>query len=170
CRRRSEVPADASLPFTGSSGASAPASSVLSRRYDFLPPIPPHFVAFAGRYPRVHSFASVPGGRVRRRGPELLTRSPGRELAEETTGSRKFLGNPHCPFAHVQSTPAGLRSPDRCGGTAWPLVSQKQRLPRGGFRRSIAWPSDWLSVLESQGRFFSTFLRDARGLLGQRDR
>ena len=44
------LPADASLPSTGSSGASSPASTVLSKRYDFLPPIPPRFVAFAWRY------------------------------------------------------------------------------------------------------------------------
>lgn len=132
-------------------GDRSPASSVLSRRYDFLPPVPPHFVAFVWRYLRVHSFSSLPGGRVRRRGPELLTRSPARELAVEATGSRKFLGNPHCPFAHVQSTPAGLRSPDHCGGAAWPLGSQKQRLPRKVFRRSIAWPSDWLSTLRRAG-------------------
>ena len=99
CFPRSGPPADASLPSTGSSGASSPASTVLSRRYDSLPPVPPHFVAFAWRYPRVHSFPSLPGGRVRRRGPELLTRSPARELAEETTGSPRFLGNPKCPFA-----------------------------------------------------------------------
>src|SRR5262249_5280627 len=169
CFPRSGLPTDASLPSTGSSGASSPASAVLSRRYDSLPPVPPHFVAFVWRYPRVHSFSSLPGGRVHRRGLELLTRSPGRELAEETTGSRKFLGNPDCPFAHVQSTPVGLRAPDHGGVAAWPLVSEQQRLPRKVFRRSIAWLSDWLSVLESQGRFFSTFLRDARGLLGQRD-
>ena len=42
--------------------------------YDFLPPIPPHFVAFAWRYLGVHSFCSLPGGRVRRRGLELVTR------------------------------------------------------------------------------------------------
>src|SRR5262245_39555576 len=47
CFPRSSLPADASLPFTGSSGASSPASSVLSKRYDFLPSIPPHLVAFA---------------------------------------------------------------------------------------------------------------------------
>ena len=82
------------------------------------------------------------------------SRSPGvsgRDFAEETTGSRKFLGNPDCPFAHVQSTPAGLRSPDHCGGAAWPLGSQKQGLPRGVFRRSIAWLSDWLSPLRRAG-------------------
>src|SRR5262249_43701727 len=79
CCPRSDLPADASLPSTGSSGASSPASAVLSRRYDFLPPVPPHFVSFAGRYLRVHSLSSLPGGRVHRRSPELLTRSPGRE-------------------------------------------------------------------------------------------
>jgi hypothetical protein len=71
---RSSRPADASLPFTGSSGARSPGSSVLSKRYDFLPPIPPHFIAVVWRYLRVHSFFSLPGGRVHRRGLELVTR------------------------------------------------------------------------------------------------
>ena len=31
-------------------GASSPASTVLSGRYDFLPPVPPRFVSFAWRY------------------------------------------------------------------------------------------------------------------------
>ena len=59
------LPADASLPSPGSSGASSPASTVLSKRYDFPPPIPPHFVAFAWRYLRGHSFFSLPDRRVR---------------------------------------------------------------------------------------------------------
>ena len=42
--------ADASLPSTGSSRASSPASTVLSKRCDFLLPISPHFVSFAWRY------------------------------------------------------------------------------------------------------------------------
>ena len=50
CCPRSSLPTDASLPFTGSSGASSPASAVLSRRYDLRPPIPPHLVAFVWRY------------------------------------------------------------------------------------------------------------------------
>ena len=74
CVPRWGLPADASLPSPGSSGASSPASPVLPKRYDFLPPIPPHFVAFAWRYLNVHSFGSLPGGRVRRRGLELVTR------------------------------------------------------------------------------------------------
>ena len=75
----------------------------------------------------------------------------GRDIAEETTGSPKFLGNPHCPFAHVQSTPAGLLAPDHYGAAAWPLVCEQQRLPRKVFRRSIAWLSDSLSTLRRAG-------------------
>jgi hypothetical protein len=73
--------------------------------------------------------------------------SPTGNIAEETTGSPKFLENPDCPFAHVQSTPVGLLTPDHCGAATWPLVCEKQRLPRKVFRRSIAWLSDWLSTL-----------------------
>ena len=52
---------------------------------------------------------------------------------------------------HVQSTPAGLRAPDHCGVTAWPLLSEQQGLPRKVFRRSIAWLSGSLSTLRSAG-------------------
>jgi hypothetical protein len=78
------------------------------------------------------------------RGLELVTRWLPPGCTEETTGAPKFLGNPDCPFAHVQSTPAGLSAPDHYGASAWPLVSKKQRLPRKVFRSSIAWLSDWL--------------------------
>jgi len=77
--------------------------------------------------------------------------SPTGNIAEETTGSPKFLGNPDCPFAHVQSTPVGLLTPDHCGAATWPLVCERQRLTRKVFRRSIAWLSDWLSTLRGVG-------------------
>src|SRR6516225_2474552 len=51
--------------------------------------------------PRLHSFCSLRGGRVRRPGLELVTRWLRPGCAEETTGSPRFLGNPDCPFAHV---------------------------------------------------------------------
>lgn len=38
------------FPPRGPAGNRSPASAVLSRHYDFLPPLPPHFVAFAWRY------------------------------------------------------------------------------------------------------------------------
>ena len=136
CFPRSGRPTDASLPSTGSSGASSPASTVLSRRYDSLPPVPPHFVSFVWRYLRVHSFSSLPAGRVRRRGPELLTRSPGRDLAEETTGSPRFLGTPKCPFALVS------RRRQDCGHQT---IAASQRGPwdhksKGSHERSFGAP------------------------------
>ena len=100
----------------------------------------------------MHSLRSLLGGRARRRGLELVTRYSRRDVAEETTGSPKFLGNPHDPFAHVQSTPAGLLAPDHYGVAARPLVCEQQRLPQLVFRRSIAWLSDWLSTLRRAGR------------------
>ncbi len=67
-------------------------------------------------------------------------------------GLPKFLGNPNCPFAHVP-----IRRRQDClhqtvhSAAAWPLVEQKQRLPRKVFRRSIAWLSDSLSTLRRTG-------------------
>jgi hypothetical protein len=48
-------------------------------------------------------------------------------------------------------TPAGPRTPDRYGAATWPLVIERQRLPRRVFRRSIAWLSDSLFTLRSAG-------------------
>jgi hypothetical protein len=62
------------FPSLAPVGDRSPASPVLSRRYDLLPPVAPHFVAFVWRYLSVHSFFSLPGGRVRRRSLELVTR------------------------------------------------------------------------------------------------
>ena len=70
--------------------------------------------------PRLHSLGSLLGGRVRRRGLELVTRYSGRDVTEETTGSPKFLGNLDCPFARVL-TDAGRTAntrPLRCSSVA----------------------------------------------------
>jgi hypothetical protein len=151
CVPRSSPPADASLPSTGSSGASSPALTVLPKRYDLLPPIPPHFVSVAWRYLRVHSFFSLPGGRVRRRGLQLVTRylQPGFRRGNDRIS--QVPGEPQVSVRHVQSTLAGLLAPDHYGAAARPLASEKQRLPRKVFRRSIAWLSDSLSALRSAG-------------------
>jgi hypothetical protein len=45
----------------------------------------------------------------------------------------------------------GTATPDHCGAAAWPLTSEKQRLPRLVFRSSIARLSDSLSTLRSAG-------------------
>jgi len=62
------------FPPPAPAGGSSPASSVLPRRYDFLPSIPPCFVTFAWRYLSLHSLFSLPGGRVPHQGLELVTR------------------------------------------------------------------------------------------------
>src|SRR5262249_25051253 len=56
-------------------------------------------------------------------------------------------GGPQVSVCPVQSTPAGLRTPDQYSAAAWPLVCEKQRLPRKVFRRSIAGLPDSLSTL-----------------------
>src|SRR5262245_52883507 len=71
--------------------------------------------------------------------------------AEETTGSPKFLGNRLSVCTCSTPTPAGPLTPDRYGAAAWPLVIERQRLPRKVFRRSIAWLSDSLFTLRSAG-------------------
>ena len=101
--------------------------------------------------PRLHSSGSLLGGRVRRQGLELFARClrPGSRRGSDRIS--QVPGEPqNCPFAHVQSTPAGLPAPDHCSAAAWPLVFQQQRLPRKVFRSSIAWLSDWLSTLRSR--------------------
>ena len=120
CIPRAGLPAGASLPSPGSSGASSPASAVLSKRYDSLPPVPPHFVAFAWRYLRVHSFFSLPGGRVRRRGLELVTRylRPGLSLRRR----QDLPGSQETPIVRLPCSidagrTAGTR-PLRCRGVA----------------------------------------------------
>ncbi len=51
--------------------------------------------------PRLHSLGSLPGRRVSCQSLELLTRCLRRDVAEEATGSPKFLGNLNCLSAHV---------------------------------------------------------------------
>ena len=94
---------------------------------------------------------SLPSGRVNRRGLELVTRLLHPGIAEETTGSPKFLRNQLSVCTCSNPTPAGLLAPDHYGAAAWPLVIERQRLPRKVFRRSIAWLSNSLSTLRSEG-------------------
>jgi len=51
----------------------------------------------------MHSLFSLSARRVRWQSLELVTRYLQPGIAEETTGSPKFLGNPHDPFAVFQS-------------------------------------------------------------------
>ena len=140
------------FPPLAPAGSRSPASAVLSRRYDFLPPIPPHFVAFAWRYLSVHSFFSLPGGRVRRRGLELVTRylRPGFSLRKRQDLPSSW-GTPivrlHMFSRRRQDCWHQTITVQQHG----PWYREQQRLPRKVFRRSIAWLSDSLSTLRSAG-------------------
>jgi hypothetical protein len=158
-------PAANSLSCAGSSGASSPASSVLSRRYDPLPFVSPHFVAFAWRYRRVHSFFSLPGGRVRRRSLELLSRYLRPGIRSGNDRNSQVPGEPRLSVrsCSVDAGRTAATRPLRCRSVA--LVSEQQRLPRKVFRRSIAWLSDWLSTLRSAG--YPRLTQDSHSVAGQ---
>jgi hypothetical protein len=81
----------------------------------------------------------------------LLTRYLQPGFRRENDRISQVPGEPQVSVRHVQSTPAGLLAPDHYGAAARPLASEKQRLPRKVFRRSIAWLSDSLSTLRSAG-------------------
>jgi hypothetical protein len=89
----------------------------------------------------------------------------GRECRGGDDRISQVPGEPQVSVCHVQSTPAGLLSPDRYSAAAWPLVCEKQRLLRKVFRRSIAWLSGSLSTLRRAGYPAST--QDSLPAVGQ---
>jgi hypothetical protein len=109
------------------------------KRYDSLPPVPPHFVAFVWRYLRVHSFFSLLGGRVRRRDLELASRylRPGLSLRKRQDLPSSW-GTPlvRLPCSVDAGRTAGTR-PLRCRSVA------------PGIRKAEA-PTKGLSTLHSR--------------------
>ena len=129
-QQRVHVP-DASLPSPGSARASSPASSVLSRHCDFLPPLPPHFVSFAWRYHgSTPLFAPAAAACGRRR---AWGWSPGIPVRELLPWRRQDLpsswGTP-IPVCSCSPTPAGRCVPDHCGTLAWPPLRERRRRRR----------------------------------------
>ena len=101
CFPRSSLPADASLSSTGSSRASSPASTVLSKRYDaLLPSRRTSFPSFGGTSVALVAFAPWRTSAPPRPGVGNPV-SPAGNSPRSEQGSPKFLGNHDCPFAHV---------------------------------------------------------------------
>ena len=128
-------------------GRRSPASPVLSRRYDALPPsrrasFPSHggtSVALTNFAPWRVSAPPGPGVVARYLQPGIC-RGANRVLPSSWGTSIVRL--------HMFHSDAGRTACTRPYSTAaWPLVIERQRLPRKVFRRSIAWLSDWLSTL-----------------------
>jgi len=97
--------------------------------------------------PRLHSLSLLPDGRVHRQGLELIVRYLHPDVAEETQGSPKFLGNLISVCTCSKPTPAGLLAPDHIVQQRGPWSSQGKGSHDWVFRRSIAWLSDSLFTL-----------------------
>jgi hypothetical protein len=97
----------------GPCGSSSPASTVLPRHCDFLPPIPPCFVSFTWRYHGITHFSLPAPLRAATSGLGLVTRYP---LPGILPWRRQDLpsswGTP-IPVCTWSPTPAGRYVPDR---------------------------------------------------------
>jgi hypothetical protein len=117
-------PVGSALPFTGSSEASSPASTVLWRCATSCAPL-----------------ARL--GCLRRAIPCIA--------AGRQPGPPKFLGNPDCFYARFFDS--GRTACPHChdGAAAWPPLRVRRGLPHWDFRSSIARPQSWLSTLRRVG-------------------
>jgi hypothetical protein len=166
CFPRPSLLVDASLSSTGSSRASSPASTVLSKRCDILlpsrrtsfPSLGDTSVSLVVFVPWRTSEPPGPGvgNPVSPAGISLRSKSRTLPSSWGTSMFRLPCSNP---------TPAGPLAPDHCGAATWPLVCKKQRLPRKVFRSSIAWLSDSLSTLRGVSCLSTT--QDSLPVAGQ---
>jgi hypothetical protein len=126
----------------GPRGSSSPASTVLSRHCDFLPAIPPHFVAFAWRYHGNTHVSLPPSMRVATSGLGLVTRCPRPgSLPWRRQDLPSSWGTP-IPVCPCSSTPAGQCVPDHLQDTRLAPVTGTTKAPTtSDFRGSIAWLS-----------------------------
>lgn len=156
---------DVSHPSAGSFRASSPTSSVLSTRYDFLPSISPHFVAFAWRYHGFIWLVRYPTGQMQpRRAWSWYPGISGRVSAVETTGSPTFLGNLGCAFA-LLSDPGRIDMSDHHDTPTRPPLCPQRRLPQMYFRGSITQLQHWLSTLRRPG--YPNTTQDSLPVAGQ---
>ena len=155
------------LPSPGCSRHEFPGFSGTMERSDSRPSVPAHFVAFARRLPpRAPVFVAPhkPGAGL---GPGVFGSGHPQSLSlsrRRRSGVPSSWGTP-IPVCPVHSTPAGLRAPDRCSAATWPLVCEKQRLPRKVFRRSIAGLPGSLSTLRRVG--YPAATQDSLPAVGQ---
>jgi hypothetical protein len=116
----------ASFPRRGPSGR-CPRFPGTIRRSDSPPPLPPHFVSFAWRYPgRTRCLLPRPPG-ASARGLELVTRCSRRD------SPRRWRGLPGSWGTSVSvprsQTPAGPRAPGHCGAATRPSVTDNTSAP-----------------------------------------
>ena len=97
----------------GPRGSSSPASAVLSRHCDFLPPIPPRFVAFAWRYHGTTHVSLPPPLRAVASGLGLVARYPRPGSLPWRRQDLPSSWGTSTPVCTCSQTPAGRDLPDR---------------------------------------------------------
>ena len=143
-RRLASLPAVRTVPFPRFVG------TIKALRLPAAPPAALRCLRLA--VPRVASWFR--SHRLRRNGGGpgvLVSAAPGRMLPVETTGSPKFLGNPHCFFARFYDSGGTACPPCHDGAAAWPPLEERRRLPHWDFRSSMAWLQSSLSTLRRLG-------------------
>ena len=96
----------------GPCGSSSPASSVLSRHCDFLPPIPPRFVSFTWRCHGSTHFSLPPPLRAATSGLGLVTRYPRPGILPWRRQDLPSSWGTPTPVCTWSPTPAGRCVPD----------------------------------------------------------
>ena len=166
CFPRLSLLAGASLSSTGSSGASSPALTVLSKRYDILPPSRrTSFPSLGDTSDALVVFVLCQTSALPEPGVGNPVPPAGNSPRSKSRTLPSSWGTSVVRLPCSDPTPAGLFVSDHCDTTAWPLVCKKQRLPRKGFRSSIAWLSDSLSTLRSAD--YSNTTQDSLPVAGQ---
>ena len=133
------------FPPSGPTGCRSPSSSVLSRHYDFLPPVPRHFVAFVRRYHAIALVLSFSRGKCHHVSLELLTRYSFRDGRWRRQDLPSSWATPIVRLLMFFDSGEPVCSRPSFGAIAWPPLRERQRLSqRQDFRSSITWLSDSL--------------------------
>ena len=118
------------LPPRGPLGSRSPASPVLSGHYDFLPPVPPHFVAFARAVPRERSAVFVSPAATERQatGLGLFDRYPRPVFLPWRRQDLPSSWGTPIPVCTCSQTPVGRFATDQNTAAAWPPLEERRRL------------------------------------------
>ena len=144
-----------------------PTSTVLSGRYDSRPPVPPHFVSFAWRYPRCirsslprwPDAASAGLGTWFTRPPTWPTCSEGDDRASHVPGE------PSCAYALLYD-PGGTVPSGHHDGTTRPPSERERRLPATPISE-LHHTASALAVYASQGGLLRRHAKLASGGLAR---
>jgi hypothetical protein len=147
------------FPPRGPAGNRSPASRVLSRHCDFLPPLPPRFVAFAWRYHGCTDGSFLPGPRAVGRPGVVCPVSP----AGNCRGSDRISqvpGEPRLSVCTWSSTPAGLLAPDQLQSSSVAPAMETTKAPT--MKKTLSRLNDMASGLAVYASSSRLPIHDAR--------